>query len=416
MKLRSGKIKEEPKMDVTKEVSAITENMEDNSACTSFHGMEETLRTSTPKGDDIGKLVSVIQLMSQQIEQKIEQQAQETEQKITEKIDHQSEKLKQIQLSFKEANKQLRKEVEQQIGDQREECNYRANTVLNICDGRWKQLVETQEKVKELSSGVTEIETKIQNTIREIQHVGIRSNTSSGEVFKMSDSIKLIPEFDGQSKVMQPLEFLKFLENAWKNVNITEENKLNITMRKLSGSAKMWADISNTDWNCFENFKQDFMEQYWSQKIQDEVRMKIMGHREYQSRNGNYVDHARYWIKQAMHLNPPMEERQIVNSLSKHYPKEVERALVSAGVKNKKEMLEKLDELYKVDQRRSNPRNQERVNAVEYHTDRGGHRGAYRGRGGGGFRQGEENRNPRFNERRYSPQRAQYNNEREHLN
>ncbi|KAK4885468.1 hypothetical protein RN001_001739 [Aquatica leii] len=123
---------------------------------------------------------------------------------------------------------------------------------------------------------------------------------------------------------------------------INEVNKIDKATECLEGDARIWAECYMQRWQNFEEFKEDFSRQFWSQDQQERIRASIYEPRIYNRRNGNFSQHIWYWVDKTQHLEPPIPEKILVNALCKHFSYETETALIASRVTSVEELLEVL--------------------------------------------------------------------------
>ncbi|KAK5649398.1 hypothetical protein RI129_000427 [Pyrocoelia pectoralis] len=242
-----------------------------------------------------------------------------------------------------------------------------------------QKLTELDNKVEKYSEEVETIKEEIRGEARftkaKIHKIMVRPE---------SELYQRPKKFDGNLRNGHPINFIKAVENYLKNFEITDQERVNIVMELLEGNAKSWSQLRSREWRNINEFKEDFMKQFWSEQNQDKIKLRLATPKLYDSRRGNYVDHVWYWVGETAHIQPPLREEQLVHALTRHFPQEVENILIGSGektVQNLVNMLERIQEANpnfrrnvqgtrnsENQDRRDYRQNQERrqVNVVEY--------------------------------------------------
>ncbi|KAK4881715.1 hypothetical protein RN001_005034 [Aquatica leii] len=212
------------------------------------------------------------------------------------------------------------------------------------CD---KSIGEIHSDVSVLGRTVELIESDVKEMAREMQNLEVKCSKVKVDQVPINTNIPIVvqpadekPKFDPSKRSGHPVKFLRKLENYLKKIN--EANKIDKAIECLEGDARIWAECYMQRWQNFEEFKEDFSRQFWSQDQQERIRASIYEPRIYNRRNGNFSQHIWYWVDKTQHLEPPIPEKILVNALCKHFSYEIETALIAARVTSVEELLEVL--------------------------------------------------------------------------
>ncbi|XP_031340992.1 uncharacterized protein LOC116169104 [Photinus pyralis] len=215
-----------------------------------------------------------------------------------------------------------------------------------------------KERVKD---AIVEIEGSMKKNEERIDHqdeeIGIikanlearpakETNSHPAIIYKADHLLHQKPKkFDGNIWTIHPVSFLEGLENYLRHFDKKDETKLSYAKEMVEGNAKAWADLNRNNWKTWEEFKDAFIKNYWSEEVQGKIRLQIATPRLYQAKFGKYTDHVWFWVNKTNHLQPPMRESQLVDALSRHFPREVEHILIGSAVNTVKQLINTLERI-----------------------------------------------------------------------
>ena len=143
-----------------------------------------------------------------------------------------------------------------------------------------------------------------------------------------------------------PMEFLRRFERYTARVNplMDNEDKIEILNRQLKGWAGTWWRVISDRVKTYEEFKMKFLGQYWNVQIQRRVRDQLEFGKYSSAMRispGNYVLKV---MAQVKYLTPPLEERDLVYKLARHFSDKTRVATVTRGVSTIEEFIMVIDE------------------------------------------------------------------------
>lgn len=266
-------------------------------------------------------------------------------QTIENKINEQEKKI-DTQLKKNENElKSMSKKLEKNIKDTKEEFSTNARIIQ---EGNSNKFVEIETKLQQVVTSTKDTAEKIDavsvekgrrldevcqkiNSITEQQdrlqrrvenHEGRPNNRN--EVQDVSRDIT----YDGTSHF--PMEFLKEMEEI-QEVYYSNENTRWIA-KHLTDSAAVWWRIVKSQVTTFEQFKEAFIEKFWSSSDQQRIRDYLEFGRYQPDRNMDMVSYLEHQVLRSRQLLPRLDDQQLIKKLGRHYTREIQIALVTRGV------------------------------------------------------------------------------------
>lgn len=140
-----------------------------------------------------------------------------------------------------------------------------------------------------------------------------------------------IPKF--RNKEMQhPVKFLEELEKYLKKMKVPPHSQLEMVIEALVGEAQDWASIFQVTWATFADFRRDFLQSFWSEQEQIQLRRRITNHR-WQAGHGTMEAHFTHYLGQARLLTTLIPDDLLVAELIKHFPANIQSLWILHPVK-----------------------------------------------------------------------------------
>lgn len=140
---------------------------------------------------------------------------------------------------------------------------------------------------------------------------------------KQNSMVTKQPSFKGEL-YENPVIFLNKLEEYGKSWSIPDDCLLKLSLECLTGSAKTWTAIYRNDWKIYIDFKRDFLNTFWTKEKQREIKHKIENDR-YNTNNGkSMLAHFSKYVNLASFLEPKLSDEELLNSLVRHYPTNIQ--------------------------------------------------------------------------------------------
>uniref|UniRef100_A0A1B6CYK9 Retrotransposon gag domain-containing protein n=1 Tax=Clastoptera arizonana TaxID=38151 RepID=A0A1B6CYK9_9HEMI len=124
-----------------------------------------------------------------------------------------------------------------------------------------------------------------------------------------------VPNFLNERIGPHPKAFLETLEMFMEHKKGNWKYNALYIRKFFKEDAGVWYEAHQNNWTCFNNFKEDFLERFWSLQKQEELREKIMTRRPFRGRMSDCNNYVVRLYQQAQYLEPPMSVRCIVKQL-----------------------------------------------------------------------------------------------------
>lgn len=121
-----------------------------------------------------------------------------------------------------------------------------------------------------------------------------------------------------RDNVTNPIRFIQDIEKYFKKSNIQGAQQLEAALECLEGPARNWSTIYKPSWKTYEDFRKDFLNNYWSDLEQGKIRHMILTGT-WKNRH-TMGDHFAYYVNLAQQLTNPFQETELVSLLLRHFP------------------------------------------------------------------------------------------------
>lgn len=125
------------------------------------------------------------------------------------------------------------------------------------------------------------------------------------------------------SETSNPVRFLERFELYFKRTYLPEEDKISEVISCLSRQAWDWAEYHKGTWNHFNHFRAAFLDKFWSEDRQHEIRVQLLSRAYDPSRESTM---AEYFMRQVNHLRTltiPLAESLLLADLMLLFPEPV---------------------------------------------------------------------------------------------
>lgn len=155
------------------------------------------------------------------------------------------------------------------------------------------------------------------------------------------------PRFPGRTGV-HPVTFLEDLA-SWLKKTPNVGNEIDLIIECLDGQTRNWARVYKERWKNLTDFKKDFLNTYWGEAEQSELRRRIVYSKWDSENQPTMLGHFISLSGQAKMLNYPIPENQLINDIMSHFPKDVQYAWANQAnnLLEAAEFLRKLDAINK---------------------------------------------------------------------
>lgn len=150
------------------------------------------------------------------------------------------------------------------------------------------------------------------------------------------------PVFEGKSN---PIKYLREMENYCLALQVTGWSLQHALSSSLKGSANDWWHSVCDEVETVDEFMKKFKEEYWDQISQNKVRKDLEFGRYQTNGRLNRVEYARRIINNVRYLDKPPTEQEIIQSLSQHFPVDVQRVAMLGLVATTADFLKLLKQI-----------------------------------------------------------------------
>lgn len=225
----------------------------------------------------------------------------------------------------KVGNEDLDEGQDEQSSDETKECLHDGNieTVLAQLAGNMLHLQEVVDKLAQNSVKVPSVHEK--TFLTNWRELG-------------GGNLTYYPD----SKV-HPMYFLKKLNRLLSEAGVPEENKLNLAIGCLKGSAQDWVAVKESKFKTYGDFETAFKLRFWGVERQRDLYLKLCYGRH---ERGNRADYLMDLVGQAQYLDESVDESKLVDMLAKHFDFDIQRGIAIRGVETVDDMesyLRKID-------------------------------------------------------------------------
>lgn len=156
------------------------------------------------------------------------------------------------------------------------------------------------------------------------------------------------PRF-GNSEKEHPITFLEDLE-AYLKREVRDGRELELIHECLTGEVRDWARIYRGRWEKVEDFKTDFLTNYWGEHTQSELRRTIVQGVWDKQEKQSMLNHFLQLVGKSKMLSYAIPEKQLVTDIIRHYPKHVQQTWMASGINDiirTAEFLREMDSISK---------------------------------------------------------------------
>lgn len=177
--------------------------------------------------------------------------------------------------------------------------------------------------IEHLTAKVQSLESRLaERTRSEAQHVTTEPSCGTLAVCPVIDVRTDRPRYPGKYGI-HPVSFIEDLSSYLRrlpNKELTIDNIIGC----LEGDIRKWARIYKDRWANEDDFKHDFLDAYWGEAEQNELRRAIVNGTWDREENKTMVGHFVSLVGQAKMMTRPLPEWQIVDDLLRHFPRKVQ--------------------------------------------------------------------------------------------
>lgn len=150
-----------------------------------------------------------------------------------------------------------------------------------------------------------------------------------------------IPKYNGQLTPVHPADFLEKVGHYFLVHNAPDQVKINFVSDNFTGKASLWYTTLLPPPLIYEEFVTLFREYFWSPSLQRQIRNDL--YRPYHHEDPSTMsEHAMDWINRARHLQPPIEQMEMVDQIISHFSYHVSLALRGLRILTTNDLIKEL--------------------------------------------------------------------------
>uniref|UniRef100_A0A1B6D411 Uncharacterized protein n=1 Tax=Clastoptera arizonana TaxID=38151 RepID=A0A1B6D411_9HEMI len=218
------------------------------------------------------------------------------------------------------------------------------NTKIDIVENNVKELDNKIELVAEDLK--VNIDNKLMDLKKEISVIKDEASQADRSLSICGDFLGEIevPNFLNEKIGPHPKAFLEALEmNIGNNRGNWKYNALYIR-KYFKEDAGVWFEAHRSNWESFSEFKKNFLERFWSQQKQEDLRERILTRRPFRGNTNDCNNYVVRMYQQAQYLDPPMKIEVFVRSIVKQLPESIALILLASEPKTLEEVENKIME------------------------------------------------------------------------
>lgn len=135
-----------------------------------------------------------------------------------------------------------------------------------------------------------------------------------------------LPRFSTPAK-QHPVEFLNCIEKYFRVRKCHLDAYLDEIMGTLDGPAEQWLNVDVQHVDSYAEFKEKFLERYWAEATQVNVRNDIIRGKYDDKKDGSMAEYFRFQVSRLRYIDPPLSDREITSIMVRHYDDSVSRIL-----------------------------------------------------------------------------------------
>jgi hypothetical protein len=181
--------------------------------------------------------------------------------------------------------------------------------------------------------------TSVTNMDKNPDHLSVKSPVASSV---LGNSEFSLPLFDESSET-NPMFHLKQLEEFFQLKGISQAYQLVVARKSIVGKlSRQWLEAVSDKLKNYEDFKQAFLNTWWSPSQQSLVKCSIYQGKYDRRSNLTLSDHFLKYATMASYLEPRPSDTEIIEAIRYHFPIHVQRTMLGTQLRSIGEALDLL--------------------------------------------------------------------------
>lgn len=148
--------------------------------------------------------------------------------------------------------------------------------------------------------------------------------------------------FNADKKTTHPVIFIKSFRNTLPSM-WTERQRIQFIISHLQGEASMWANEIIDKCISVEQFEKMFLAKYWSQAVQERLRMEVYSPERYNPKQGSLRRYFEKYINKTRYWDEPISNRDLIRILKLRLPGYIKDKLINVPESNMENYLSVID-------------------------------------------------------------------------
>lgn len=137
--------------------------------------------------------------------------------------------------------------------------------------------------------------------------------------------------------------------------------KINFVSENFTGKAMIWYTTLLPPPSIYQEFVESFRSYFWSPSLQRSIRNDL--YRPYHHRDASTMsEHAMDWINRARHLQPPIDQTEMVDQITSHFSYNISLALRGLRILTTNDLIQQLKYLQRAHTPSNNNSNNQHPN------------------------------------------------------
>lgn len=219
------------------------------------------------------------------------------------------------------------------------------NKMAEIISTAMAPITERLEELEHRSSSTSSVTPEVLTTTNRL--------TSESRVLMVQTPTK--PIFSG--KDLHPMDFMENLQKYITKMGYHDAS-LDTALDCLIGEAKNWSKIYLHKWQSFEEFRVDFMNQYWGREAQNQIKRKLGSQKWTPHCGKRMTEYFTELFSEAKRLTSYSNDDAIVDDIMQHYPQDIRRLWVTKESRGAIAAVEFLKSIESVSSNEESPNHQ----------------------------------------------------------
>jgi len=170
-----------------------------------------------------------------------------------------------------------------------------------------------------------------------------------------------IPKYNGQLSPVHPVDFLDKVNQYFLKHNAPDHVKINFVSDNFTGKVLLWYTTLLPPPLVYSDFVTSFQDYFWSNSLQRSIRNDLY-RPHYHRDTSTMSEHTMDWINRARHLQPPIDQMEMVDQITSHFSYNIALALRGLRILTTNDLIKQLTYLQRANSPTNNSNNNINLN------------------------------------------------------